>query len=231
MAERRAALYAIVEAQQPMTVRQVFYQATVRGVIEKTENGYAKVQNLLADMRRAGELPYQWLADNTRWMRKPRTYRGPRQALLHTARFYRTSLWEEADAYAAGQFHLRAAIGRHIGISRGVVASPDDIVITSGTQQALDVLARVLLAPGDRIAVEDPGYLPPTRLFQSLRPCGRGAGRSRRLGCRRAAARSPGHLCHAFPSISARRYDDATPATGAAGMGGAQRCGDYRGRL
>lgn len=99
MAERREALFDIVAEQQPMTVRQVFYQATVRGVIEKTEAGYAKVQTLLADMRRDGELPYQWLADNTRWMRKRTTYSGPEQALLRTARFYRKSLWDEAGAY------------------------------------------------------------------------------------------------------------------------------------
>jgi hypothetical protein len=99
MAERYEALFAIVAEQQPMTVRQVFYQATVRGVIEKTEAGYAKVQSLLADMRRDGDLPYEWLADNTRWMRKPTTFKGPEQALLRTAKFYRKSLWDEADAY------------------------------------------------------------------------------------------------------------------------------------
>src|SRR5262245_25823796 len=70
--------------------------------------------------------------------------------------------------HAAGQRDLRAAIARHIGVSRGVEASADDIVITNGTQQALDVLARVLLAPGDPIAVEDPGYNPPRQLFESL---------------------------------------------------------------
>lgn len=37
---RRKALYAIVEAMKPMTVRQVFYQATVRGIIDKSEAGY-----------------------------------------------------------------------------------------------------------------------------------------------------------------------------------------------
>jgi hypothetical protein len=99
MAERREALYTIVAEQQPMTVRQVFYQATVRGVIEKTESGYAKVQNLLTDMRRDGELPYQWLADNTRWMRKPTTFSAPREALLRTARLYRKALWDDIDAY------------------------------------------------------------------------------------------------------------------------------------
>jgi GntR family transcriptional regulator/MocR family aminotransferase len=68
----------------------------------------------------------------------------------------------------AGLPALRDAIARHVGISRGVMASPDDVTVTSGTQQALDVIARVLLSKGDRIAVEDPGYGPPRRLFESL---------------------------------------------------------------
>src|SRR5262245_30436181 len=72
--ERRAALFGIVEQMRPMTVRQVFYQATVRGLVEKAESGYAKVQTDLTLMRRTGELPYNWLADNTRWQRKPHTF-------------------------------------------------------------------------------------------------------------------------------------------------------------
>jgi GntR family transcriptional regulator/MocR family aminotransferase len=71
-------------------------------------------------------------------------------------------------AHPAGYAPLREAIARHIAVSRGVLASPDDIIITNGTQQALDVVARVLLAPGNRVAVEDPGYTPPRRLFESL---------------------------------------------------------------
>ena len=70
--------------------------------------------------------------------------------------------------HPAGHSGLREAIARHIGISRGVQASPDDITITNGIQQALDVVARVLLSPGDRVGVEDPGYPPPKRLFESL---------------------------------------------------------------
>lgn len=42
-----------------MTVRQVFYQATVRGIIEKTEAGYDKVQSLLVTMRRDGSRSHQ----------------------------------------------------------------------------------------------------------------------------------------------------------------------------
>lgn len=97
---RRAALYDIVAAMQPMTVRQVYYQATVRGIVDKTEAGYTKVQTDLVLMRRAGMLPYDWLADNTRWQRKPITFNSIQDALDDTARFYRKALWTEVDAYA-----------------------------------------------------------------------------------------------------------------------------------
>ncbi len=70
---RREALHDIVEVMRPMTVRQVFYQATVRDIVEKSEAGYAKVQIDLVLMRCSGALPYAWLADNIRWQGKPRT--------------------------------------------------------------------------------------------------------------------------------------------------------------
>jgi GntR family transcriptional regulator/MocR family aminotransferase len=71
-------------------------------------------------------------------------------------------------AHPAGHRGLREGIARHLGLARGLQASADDITITSGAQQALDVVARALLAPGDRVAVEDPGYPPPRFLFKSL---------------------------------------------------------------
>jgi hypothetical protein len=82
-----------------MTVRQVFYQATVRSIVEKAETGYAKVQTDLVHLRRSGALPYNWLADNTRWQRKPNAFSSVKEALQETARFYRKSLWDNADAY------------------------------------------------------------------------------------------------------------------------------------
>ena len=57
-ASGRRRLIDIVEQSQPCTVRQVFYQATVRGMVEKTEAGYAKVQRQLVDLRRAGRIPF-----------------------------------------------------------------------------------------------------------------------------------------------------------------------------
>jgi len=97
--QRREALLEIIAAGRPMTVRQVFYQATVHGLVEKAESGYSKVQTDLTLKRRAGDLSYDWLADNTRWQRKPTTFDSVEEALQETARLYRKALWNEIDAY------------------------------------------------------------------------------------------------------------------------------------
>ena len=77
---------------------------------------------------------------------------------------------EDIGVYAdpAGHLGLRQAIARHVGTARGVSTTAEDVVVTNATQQAVDVVARVLLAPGARVAVEDPGYRPPRRLLASL---------------------------------------------------------------
>ncbi|GAA3622394.1 PLP-dependent aminotransferase family protein [Nonomuraea rosea] len=68
----------------------------------------------------------------------------------------------------SGYAPLREAISRHIGISRSVHAGPDDVLITNGAQQALDLVGRVLIEPGACVAVEEPGYPPARELFRSL---------------------------------------------------------------
>lgn len=63
-----------------------------------------------------------------------------------------------------GHYHLREAIARHIAVTRAVACRGDDILVTAGAQQAFDLLARVLVTPGETVvAVEDPGY-PPLRV-------------------------------------------------------------------
>jgi GntR family transcriptional regulator/MocR family aminotransferase len=53
-------------------------------------------------------------------------------------------------------------------VSRSVRAGADDILVTQGAQQALDLISRVLVEPGGCVAVEEPGYQPARQLFQSL---------------------------------------------------------------
>jgi GntR family transcriptional regulator/MocR family aminotransferase len=63
---------------------------------------------------------------------------------------------------------LRAAIARHISVSRGVRAEAKDVIVTQGAQQAFDLIGRILIASGTPVAVEDPGYPNVRLLFQSL---------------------------------------------------------------
>jgi GntR family transcriptional regulator / MocR family aminotransferase len=58
----------------------------------------------------------------------------------------------------AGRRELREAIANRLRRLRGIDASPERIVIVNGTQQALELISRVLLNPGDRVLIEEPHY-------------------------------------------------------------------------
>lgn len=66
-----------------------------------------------------------------------------------------------------GFYPLREALAGYLVRQRGVVCTPQQVVIVSGAQQALDILARLLLTAGDKIVVESPGYSDAYRLFQA----------------------------------------------------------------
>ena len=65
----------------------------------------------------------------------------------------------------AGLFQLRRALAGYMARSRGVRCAPDQVVITSGTHQSIDVLTRLLIDPGDRVLVEEPGYPVPRAIL------------------------------------------------------------------
>jgi GntR family transcriptional regulator / MocR family aminotransferase len=67
----------------------------------------------------------------------------------------------------AGHLPLREAIAHQLALSRGVTAVPDEVLVTYGTQQALDLVTRVLVSPGDVVAVEEPGYPLARAVFES----------------------------------------------------------------
>lgn len=58
----------------------------------------------------------------------------------------------------AGDPELRAAIAGYLRRSRGVACGADDVIVTAGAVQAIDLIARATLAPGDAVGFEDPGY-------------------------------------------------------------------------
>ncbi len=84
----------------------------------------------------------------------------PRKLWSRLAARRARSLTTASLAYAppAGEMALRLALQRYLAVARGVVADPAQIIITAGFQGALTLVAAGLLAPGDGVWVEDPGY-------------------------------------------------------------------------
>lgn len=126
-----------------VTVRQAFYALTVRGVVDKTEAGYRQVQRQILLMRREGVLPWSFIADGTRWQRKPETYEGVDDALAQVQRTYRRNLWRsqkvrievwlEKDALAAVVAEATDAWDVGLMISRG---QSSDTFVYSAAQAA-----------------------------------------------------------------------------------------------
>jgi hypothetical protein len=96
----RKAMMDLLEADNPQTVRQVFYALVVRGLIRKTEVEYGQtIIRLLTSMRISGEIPWDYIIDETRRLRETETFDSVADALDSTARFYRRSALRECDNY------------------------------------------------------------------------------------------------------------------------------------
>lgn len=79
-----------------------------------------------------------------------------RRILLRCARKGPVSGLDYADA--SGNAALRQAISTHLQRSRAVACDPSQVIVVNGSQQALDLVARVLIERGHRVAIENPGY-------------------------------------------------------------------------
>lgn len=66
-----------------------------------------------------------------------------------------------------GLFALRSAIAGHLALSRGVVADPNQIVITGGTQEGLSIAAGLFLGPDRQAVIENPCYQGATYAFEA----------------------------------------------------------------
>ena len=112
IARIKLAIVGAIEADAPMTVRQMFYRLSGLGLIAKTEGEYdSTVARLLAELRRDGTIAYEDIADSTRWMRKPTTYDSAEEALAHWARSYRQAVWSDSDQYVEVWLEKEALAG------------------------------------------------------------------------------------------------------------------------
>lgn len=94
------AIVGLLSQDNPQTVRQVFYRLVALGLIPKTEAEYKHtVCRLLTDMRLSREIPFEWIADNTRWVRKPQSWGSVEEFLREVVNGYRRSRWQNQDVH------------------------------------------------------------------------------------------------------------------------------------
>jgi len=104
--------------------------------------------------RRARSLPYNFVYGRSDLEVFP--FEMWRRILLRCAR--KAPVSELDYGPAAGNVPLREAICTHLRRSRAVVCDPSQVIVVNGSQQALDLIARVLIEPGDGVVTENPGY-------------------------------------------------------------------------
>ena len=124
----------------------------VPGYVRRVVSGYKHPKPFVGWIALTGNRPFK--------MRDPDLAAFPAELwgrlAARRARTYRS--WLRQDDDGRGYRPLREAITHYLGSSRGVNCTADQVVIVSGAQQALDLLARLLVSPGDPVWIEDPGY-------------------------------------------------------------------------
>ncbi|MGI5838024.1 MAG: PLP-dependent aminotransferase family protein, partial [Chloroflexota bacterium] len=156
---------------------RLLYGGAVAGAKESRENSRGWLKTAVFRSRYGGAtaellapprgLPYDFNPGQGAWDCFPReTWRR----LL--ARQWKRG-WRELMDYGepAGYRPLREQVASYLSRSRAVRCSPEEVVIVNGTQQALDLLGRLLLQPGHRVAVENPGYRSARQVFSSYEAC------------------------------------------------------------
>ena len=84
-----------------------------------------------------------------------------------TARRWRRGDVDMGERDPAGEPSLRSAIAEYLGAARGVRCSPEQVLVLNGAQQALHLVAQLLLDPGDQVWIEEPGYVGARVAFQA----------------------------------------------------------------
>lgn len=168
------------------TVTDAYARLRVEGYIEGRQGGGSFVSDT-ATWR--GVKPAYGALFASPWTEAERPYVEPSPARRFDltpghvdARLFPITDWRRAGARAlsesarslghygdpAGPAPLRRVLSAWIARSRGVTATPEQIIVSHGTADAVDLVARAILSPGDLVVVEEPGYPPFAALLRSL---------------------------------------------------------------
>jgi GntR family transcriptional regulator / MocR family aminotransferase len=133
-------------------------------------------------------------------------------AQLASCRMRRASTRALLSGDTRGYPPLREAVADYLATSRGVTCHPDQVMIVAGVQEALDLVARLVLDPGDRVCIEDPGYHGAALLFEAVGAVG--ASRPVSLPCPMRALLPRTDAARRRPARLRRRERARDPARG-----------------
>jgi GntR family transcriptional regulator / MocR family aminotransferase len=129
--------------------------------IRRVASGYARPKPFVGWVATGGDRPFR--------MRDPAVADFPAKlwGSIAARRARNLGPWLRTEDDGRGYRPLREAITHYLRTSRGVHCSPDQVIIVSGVQQALDLLARLLLRRDDAVWMEDPCYFGASIAFQN----------------------------------------------------------------
>jgi GntR family transcriptional regulator / MocR family aminotransferase len=87
---------------------------------------------------------------------------------IATRRLQRLSIPQLLGCDTMGYLPLRTAVADYLNSSRGTKCKPEQVMIVSGMQEALDLAGRLILNPGDQVCLEEPGYPGAAMAFEAL---------------------------------------------------------------
>ena len=93
----RSAIYAVAEADSPVSIRHIFYRMVTQNLVEKSDHGYQQLQKATVDMRVSGALPYAWIEDSSRHAYWNTGYAGVGDYAEVAAQLYRRDYWDSTD--------------------------------------------------------------------------------------------------------------------------------------
>ena len=126
VAQLERQIFEVLALDRPQSVRHVFYRLTdprLPEPVEKSEAGYRQVQRRLADMRRSGRIPYDWITDATRSGFHVGTFNSPAEFLRSVAALYRGNLWASSPHYCEVWTESRSLAGVVQGLCRDLAVS------------------------------------------------------------------------------------------------------------
>jgi GntR family transcriptional regulator/MocR family aminotransferase len=179
------------------TIVNAFEQLKAEGYVEGSVGSGTHVSKVLPDellqvprpagaQPRAPRKPRRGLSDYGRRVRPfPVLEARPARAFrpnLPALDLFPTTLWAQVAARRLrristtllrgcdpmGYGPLRDAVAEYLSTSRGVRCAAGQVAIVSGVQEALDLVARLLLNPGDRVGMENPGYMGAANVFEAF---------------------------------------------------------------